>query len=90
MASPDSIFKQFFDLNSKDRATRGASACAARATSTNLQSSFVNIQSRHVRVGLKFTGNQNLFEQARIYLSGNDRFKSEGRGRGIGYPGSNR
>jgi len=39
------------DFNRKDRATRGAGACAARATSTNIQFSIVNSQFRLVRVG---------------------------------------
>ena len=38
------------DFNGKDRATRGASAYAARATSTNIQFSIFNRQFRLVRV----------------------------------------
>ena len=37
-----------------DRATRGVSACAARAISTNIQSSIVNRQFRPVRIRNKY------------------------------------
>jgi hypothetical protein len=44
--------KKTLDFNREDRATRGASACAARATSTNRQSSIINHQSLSGFAGL--------------------------------------
>jgi hypothetical protein len=40
--SQNEFLKNSIDFNSKDRATRGASVCAARAISTNIQFSIVN------------------------------------------------